>query len=400
MADLIISTDDVNEMTLTGTTAAIEIDVNPSSGGGPSNITNLENGSGKASVQQLPLRAEQFDFSENPYLEGDDIGTLPVGAVGEYSMMFGGKGRASGKYSVAYTTGSIASGKGAMALGMAAYAKGDVSVAEGYLTAAKGENSHAEGTSTQAIGQAAHAEGERTAAGGRYSHSEGLLTEANAEAAHAEGLESVAGKVLSNDNTQGGGTSGGADGGGSDVSYDYDTIITDGAHAEGYKTSAYARGSHSEGTLTVAYNYNSHSEGTSTKAYGNSSHAEGINTVAGNINNLNTATSAHAEGEGSQALGHRSHAEGSNTVANGNDQHVQGRFNLPNPNMAHMVGGGTNDKNRKNIHTLDWDGNAWFGGDVEANGHKLSEKANISDVDNKITTAIQNSIDKLWEAGL
>ena len=34
MADLIISTDDVNEMTLTGTGANIEIDVNPASGGG------------------------------------------------------------------------------------------------------------------------------------------------------------------------------------------------------------------------------------------------------------------------------------------------------------------------------------------------------------------------------
>ena len=32
--------------------------------------------------------------------------------------------------------------------------------------------------------------------------------------------------------------------------------------------------------------------------------------------------------------------------------------------MAHVVGGGTSAFERKNIHTLDWNGNAWFAGDV------------------------------------
>ena len=33
-------------------------------------------------------------------------------------------------------------------------------------------------------------------------------------------------------------------------------------------------------------------------------------------------------------------------------------------NYIHIIGNGQSDEERSNAHTLDWDGNAWFAGDV------------------------------------
>ena len=54
-------------------------------------------------------------------------------------------------------------------------------------------------------------------------------------------------------------------------------------------------------------------------------------------------------------------------------QHVQGKYNVEDTEgtYAHIVGGGTDDTSRANIHTLDWNGNAAFAGDV-TNGAGVS----------------------------
>jgi hypothetical protein len=80
--------------------------------------------------------------------------------------------------------------------------------------------------------------------------------------------------------------------------------------------------------------------------------------------------------EKNRAIAPFSHAEGEGTYAYDASQHVQGRWNelpeydadtkLLNP-YAHIIGGGTSESDRKNIHTVDWDGNAWYKGDVSAN---------------------------------
>lgn len=46
--------------------------------------------------------------------------------------------------------------------------------------------------------------------------------------------------------------------------------------------------------------------------------------------------------------------------------HVQGKYNydIYNMDIAHIVGNGESDDTRSNAHTLDWEGNAWFAGDV------------------------------------
>lgn len=79
------------------------------------------------------------------------------------------------------------------------------------------------------------------------------------------------------------------------------------------------------------------------------------------------ATGASAKGNGTNSSGYCASAEGQGTKAASSYQHVQGKFNEVDSadKYAHIVGGGSSDTDRKNIHTLDWDGNALFAGTVE-----------------------------------
>ena len=116
--------------------------------------------------------------------------------------------------------------------------------------------------------------------------------------------------------------------------------------------------SHAEGSFTKAFGSDSHAEGSSTTASGASSHSEGGSTTAGGVY-------SHAEGCATSARGVYSHAEGDHTITGSESQHVQGKHNIIDENgvYAHIVGNGDYGKS-SNAHTLDWDGNAWFAGDV------------------------------------
>ena len=133
--------------------------------------------------------------------------------------------------------------------------------------------------------------------------------------------------------------------------------IGPGSSAIGYSTEASSLASHAEGNTTIASGDNSHAEGYGTTASGDNSHAEGSHTTAS---------------------GAQSHAEGSNTIAASMYQHVQGKNNIEDKEgkYAHIVGNGEDLNTRANAHTLDWAGNAWYAGDVQANNvpHVISEK--------------------------
>lgn len=142
------------------------------------------------------------------------------------------------------------------------------------------------------------------------------------------------------------------------------------SHAEGYYTTVSGSYSHAEGYMSKTSGGSAHSEGCSTNANYDGSHSEGSYTKADNYD-------AHAEGTNTVASGKRSHAEGYYTKASSDYQHVQGKYNIEDASTtyAHIVGGGTSNDNRKNIHTLDWNGNAVFSGDVTAtdsNGNTVS----------------------------
>lgn len=72
---------------------------------------------------------------------------------------------------------------------------------------------------------------------------------------------------------------------------------------------------------------------------------------------------SHAEGAYTEVSGSYSHAEGYQIKASGHFQHVQGKYNIEDTTSAHIVGNGSISV-RSNAHTLDWNGNAWFAGDV------------------------------------
>lgn len=132
------------------------------------------------------------------------------------------------------------------------------------------------------------------------------------------------------------------------------------SHAEGNGSIASGNYSHAEGTHTEASGNYSHAEGSYTKASKDSSHAEGASTVA-------SGSYSHAEGYSTKANGNSSHAEGLFTTASGGGgQHAQGKYNIADENStyAHIVGNGTSTSTRSNAHTLDWDGNGWFAGNV------------------------------------
>ena len=132
-------------------------------------------------------------------------------------------------------------------------------------------------------------------------------------------------------------------------------------YAEGAFNIANGSAAHAEGYMNMASGDCSHAEGNRTIASGDCSHAEGVYTTAsGNF--------SHAEGNSTIASGYYSHAEGNDTIASSDCQHVQGKYNIEDTSStyAHIVGGGTSSSNRKNIHTLDWNGNAVFSGDVTA----------------------------------
>lgn len=97
--------------------------------------------------------------------------------------------------------------------------------------------------------------------------------------------------------------------------------------------------------------------GTGNKASGTGAYAEGKWTIS-------SGNYSHAEGESTIASNAKSHAEGQGTTTGADFQHVQGRFNKVDTASAHVVGWGTSNTDRKNIHTVGTDGSAWFAGDV------------------------------------
>ena len=304
---------------------------------------------------------------------------------------------------------NIAIGEYSHAEGGESLAIGDASHAEGYgVVAVDGTAAHAEGVG-YAFGYATHAEGGGTASCGYYSHAEGYETEALYYADHSEGCSTVAAGSSS--------------------------------HAEGEETLALEWTSHSEGYRSVATGTGSHAEGyhgddtvievhISGEANSNTFQLDNAYDIeVGNLivyrkkfnyeisyepydryafitnydpATLTITTSRNLSGDdaidgeeasiykGGVAAGDGSHIEGEGTFAMGSSQHVQGRYNVVDfeDKYAHIVGNGTS-ANRSNAHTVDWDGNAWFAGDIRIGGTSYADA--ISLVPKRTTVTLSSS---------
>lgn len=99
-----------------------------------------------------------------------------------------------------------------------------------------------------------------------------------------------------------------------------------------------------------------------------------------------------------KATGNYSHAEGIGTLASSAYQHVEGKYNVEDTTgkYLHILGGGTSNTNRKNIHTVDTSGNAYYAGNVEIGGTPTSSNhlINKNYVDSSINT-INNNINTI-----
>lgn len=127
--------------------------------------------------------------------------------------------------------------------------------------------------------------------------------------------------------------------------------------------------SHAEGCNTTCDGSMSHSEGAYTQASMTGSHAEGYETKA-------LSNGCHSEGGYTEASAEYSHVEGYHTKATTSYQHVQGRYNEIDTDRkyAHIIGNGSYEDDRKNIHTVDWNGNAMYLGNVKMNGIIMEDK--------------------------
>lgn len=291
-------------------------------------------------------------------------------------------------------------------------ATGIFSHAEG-RSSASGEYSHAEGSGSSS-GNYSHAEGKSTSASGDYSHAEGYITYSKGEFSHAEG-----------DNTISLGKSSHAEG--------YQTRASgESAHSEGYKTFAIGRGSHSEGNCYYEAGtiINGMTNSLTYTILAQSYNLDFTNTIVTNLSNWAIVLSSDYIGPqtantykyeitlsniiypsssdtsianemvyfmNSGAIGFASHSEGNNTIAASSNQHTQGEYNIidQQDKYAHIVGNGNSNTSRSNAHTLDWNGNAWYQGDVFVGGNDQDSGerlAKMSDLAASITTDEINAI--------
>ena len=204
------------------------------------------------------------------------------------------------------------------------------------------------------IGDFSHAEGNETIASGDYSHAEGC--------GFISGIK-ITGEANSKTYT---------------VNKEYENSIKVGDVLR-YNNGYFVITSYNLSTLTITTDKTLDNTNALDNVYvnkllgisfGKYSHAEGIHTIASGEN-------SHAEGSVTIASGMDSHAEGYKIIATGEYQHVQGKYNIndvdengnPLNTYAHIVGNGyfnldTYKEVHSNAHTLDWQGNAWFAGDV------------------------------------
>lgn len=264
---------------------------------------------------------------------------------GIYSHAEGGTNTITKEYSHAegsdnkvYAKQAHAEGKQNTVNAMRSHAEGGYNTIE-----TGGDYGHVEGYSNTVSGNSSHAEGGETKASGRYSHAEGGYSVASGAGSHAEGY--------------------GWDDGTESNTFVGSIASGEGSHAEGHSTAS-GDYSHSEGISSVASGAYSHAEGRGTTASGDDSHAEGNGATASGGNG------AHAEGFSTTASGDGAHAEGDHTIAEGTYSHVQGQYNVIDTEnrYAHIVGNGESNLERSNAHTLDWDGNTWYAGNIRTGG--------------------------------
>lgn len=118
------------------------------------------------------------------------------------------------------------------------------------------------------------------------------------------------------------------------------------------------------------------------------------NNVNGSLNNIES----NAEYNNVNGIGNKIKANskynnisGYYNIVEGNNQTVRGKYNQSVSNdFAEIVGGGNSSTNRKNIYTLDWNGNATYTGDIISNGTNINSSiTSLETKNNKLKNDIE-----------
>lgn len=315
-----------------------------------------------------------------------------------------GSGTARNKYATAFGYNTSAEGSGSHAEGYYTLAQGPHSHAEGSRTSAYGMSSHAEGYQTTALGEHSHTEGSYTKAQGISAHAEGYQTTAIGDYSHVEGISNIAGK---NSHVEGGYhlaellqeqyVLSSMD---ESVTIMFGSLQGNSFRWQGYKIKSPSLVIDNQTYDTYAYGelnlnlYNSHPYLTLEPGYyqGQISNADGgyNNIIYHKLHEKNSdgAFEIYSYEMSGSALFDlnvielnlfKKELQNISTYDSFDEfSHIQGKYSTPISNCAHIVGGGTSDTNRKNIHTLDWIGNAEFAGDVIAYGCGKQNRVSLS----------------------
>lgn len=366
-------------------------------------INNLVDGTAEGSIRSINAKdnTDSYPLGKNAQAFGD--GTIASGegahAEGRGTMATGGRAHAEGWNSEArgdeshaegnsYADGHYSHSEGS------SYAKGDKSHAEGGTTA-EGFSSHSEGWSSHSGGDYSHSEGWGSYTWGTGAHAEGEESVATARASHAEGYNTLAGskgyEIISKDSSSMTYYLNSVD----DLSVGLECFIT--SETEAITDLGQITAINTTDKFITTSSFSSQGDyicikdrpdlGDCSALFRNwyPSHAEGDSSIA-------TGLGAHAEGRESWAIKEGTHAEGYGTLAASNYQHVQGKFNLKDTagDYVHIVGNGTSDSDRSNIHTLTWSGNAWYKGEVFV-GDDEKRLANVDEIPTKVSELTNDS---------
>ena len=371
------------------------------------NLTLLENG-----IDDIPTTSSNFDST----------------ATGVGSVSFGNQNIASGNFSHSEGFHNKAIGGESHAEGLRTIAKGSQGHTEGCDTVVWCRQGHAEGYNTEAGKpedfeadssavngiksgtHGAHAEGSGSKATAKGSHAEGVETLSTGEGAHAEGKWSRSFGAQSH-SEGGGGTS-----------------LGNQSHTEGYYNIADAMAAHAEGRENSAIGYYSHVAGSYNFAFTPNSSVEGTYAIPDiehlgisheNIKdciwggaydpnktyNPNTIVyyidsdkTNHLYKIKTKITG-KSHPDINNILDNtiyeniysikDSDKKVKGKY-------IKIIGNGSSAKNRSNAHTLDWNGNAWFCGQVKIGGNGQDDsEAKILATEDQVNNVKSDIDDKL-----
>lgn len=119
---------------------------------------------------------------------------------------------------------------------------------------------------------------------------------------------------------------------------------------------------------------NNHVEGQGNTCNGSCNHAEGRNTKTFGVG-------SHSEGDGTIAGGNASHAEGIGTATAVVAGHVEGKYNAV-TDSVHIIGGGTSESNRKNLHEIKSDGSQYM---IGVGGYDGTNRNNSKSVQESLT---------------